>query len=134
MPAAPTSPAAPAPPLPAAHSAWAHLAGSLRSENPLDLADSLVHLGLRTPALELLATLPAEPSAAALLAQPRSLPDDHYPAARRLAVARANVEALGARGIDLTPALDAWSRSLDDEQWLLASDGNIVRREALTRR
>lgn len=134
MPAAPMPPAAPAPPLPAADRSWAQLAATLRAENPLDLADAFIRLGLRTPALELLETTPSDARAESLFAQALSLPDDSYPAARRLAAARANVDALRSRGIDLTPALDAWSRSLDDEEWLLASDGNIVRRDASTRR
>lgn len=104
-------------------------------------AASFAHIGLRTPARELLARLPMEvardPGVARLTAELEALPDDRLGLDARRAGCRANVEAMVAAcvaGADvLAAALPEWERRAvrSGETWLRARDGNIVvQREA----
>ncbi len=93
-------------------------------------AAACVRLGLKTAALEYLREAGAGPDVEALQRLALQLPDDHLPAATRIERASRNVEALFERGVDVRAALDAWSRSVEDENWFEAADGNVVRRRA----
>lgn len=95
-------------------------------------AAAFAQIGLRTPALELLDLLPAEvardASVVGLRGAAEAMPDDRIDAATSLAVARANAEALRARGVDLLPHLARWAERRAAEAWYTGGGGNIVRR------
>lgn len=93
-------------------------------------------LGLRTAALETVAPLHDDPGLRAeaqrLTTQSQRMPDDCVPVARRRERCERNLEVLARAGPDLRPALAAWLERTGLEQWFLARDGNIVRRDGAT--
>lgn len=110
--------------------AWFH-------DNPDDhgvrflAASNAAGLGLRTLATECLAPLPEEAASdervRALTVRIAALPDDEMRLDTRLAFARRNVEALQARGIDLSCAHAEWASQTANERWFVSIDGNVVR-------
>lgn len=94
------------------------------------LAASLARLGLRTLALDQLGRLRAAgadaPEIAQLCAACEALPDDRLDAEDWIDRARANVEALGDRGEDLSRCLEQWQERTRAATLCCALDGNVV--------
>jgi hypothetical protein len=103
-------------------------------------ASNLASIGLGTPALELLASVPETDLAAcdvgSLREQIERPADDRIDADHLIATCRANIETAARNDANretiavLSGAQPAWEAQLDQMQWHRASDGNIVRREA----
>lgn len=98
------------------------------------LAANLAKLLLRTPALEQLAALEgvapgaaSDPQVRALRQAVEGLPRDEVSATERIALARSNVQALAARGVNLHAPLKAWEQHTRAERWFRGRSGNIVR-------
>lgn len=98
-------------------------------------------LGLRTPAKELLSAIPggagvptgraahdAQTSLARVQRAIDECPDDALQPGRLVRAVRAACETLAARGVDLRGHIPAWRARIEAQQWLLANDGNVVRR------
>jgi hypothetical protein len=94
-------------------------------------AANLAKLGLATAAREHLERLPEavarDGSLAGLWGAVRGLPQDRIAPEALMATARANVEALLARGVDLREEFSRWNGAAEWE-WFRAADGNVVRR------
>lgn len=119
---------------------WAFLPLAARALDvaPTDLgvrfliAANLGKLGLKSLAAEQLDALgeasQSNPDVVALRAAVEALPADRVSAEERIELARGNVEALSARGIDLREAFEAWQQSAREIEAFRCADGNIVRR------
>ncbi|MBL0922325.1 MAG: hypothetical protein IBJ10_09385 [Phycisphaerales bacterium] len=138
MPAAPHTP--PSPALAAAASAlsagrpWDAARTAFAAPDSPDAyllrASAYLQLGLRTPCLEALAHTGADPHAPALRQAAQALPDDRITADTRLARVAANLASLDpALPRSLAPALDGWTRRLDEQEWFATTCANVVRRE-----
>lgn len=96
------------------------------------LAAHAVRLGLRTLALDALDALPDDfaddPQVGSLRDAARALRPDTLTPERRVALARANCDALGAAGGELRASLDEWSRRASGAQAFVTTDRNIALR------
>ncbi|MBC7772131.1 MAG: hypothetical protein H7210_06535 [Pyrinomonadaceae bacterium] len=89
---------------------------------------------LRTPAQEQLAGLTPQtsaiPAVTALIAQVSQLATGRIDNASLIRQCRQNVEALAARGIDLSSHMESWAASLDHSEFYSMLGGNVARRAA----
>ncbi|TVQ31332.1 MAG: hypothetical protein EA376_09480 [Phycisphaeraceae bacterium] len=94
-------------------------------------AANFARLGLRGLGLEQLEAVPeaqrAEATVRALASTLEAMPDDVLTSARRTTICRGNLEALAARGVDLTGHLDAWRERAGEIEHRATGDGNVVR-------
>ena len=97
------------------------------------LAAHAVRLGLRTLAVDALDALPTEftedPQVIALRDAARTLRPNSLAPERRVAIARANCDALGDAGTSLRASLDEWSRRVAVAQAFTTPDRNIALRD-----
>lgn len=102
------------------------------AEVALYLASAYLRLGLKTPASEVAARLPAEmPRLGELTRAIAALGPDEVRCEERVARATAGVESLSARGCEvgeLRAAFEAWKAGAAGEAWFCTRDGNVVRR------
>jgi hypothetical protein len=93
-------------------------------------AAHFARVGLRTAAQDMLAGVPAvmadEPDIAGLTEAIARLEPDQIPPERRIATCQSNLRALGDRGQELRPHMEAWAEGLDDRLACRATDGNVV--------
>ncbi len=95
-------------------------------------AANFVRLGLRTAAADQLAAVPEQviqsPDVVGLVNVVRGLPSDVIGTADRIAMCRANLEALGNRGPGTGADFDRWAAKAADATYCRASDGNVIHR------